>query len=121
MDYQFFIIQRNNHANKCGHKLSLPFSFNIDSFRKGFSLRYPQHGSIPYPMRARRFTEVPFPVKIVPRRKEGWYCIESVADLPEHEVPVRFVAESFSEQDVELCAVHQGCRSRPRRKRVPVP
>src|SRR4030067_3510965 len=107
MDYQFFIIQRNNHANKCGHKLSVPFSFNIDSFRKGFPLRSPQHGSIPYPMRARRFTEVPFPVKIVPRRKEGWYCIESVADLPEHEVPVRVVAESFSEQDVELRAGHR--------------
>src|SRR4030065_217170 len=104
MYYQFFIIQRNNYAHKCGHKLSLPFSFNIDAFRKGFSLRYPQHGSITYPGRALRFTEVPFPVIIVPRRKEGWYCIESVADLPEHEVPVRFVAESFSEQDVELCA-----------------
>src|SRR3972149_3879590 len=107
MDYYFFIIQRNNHANKCGHSLSLPLSFNIDSFRKGFSLRYPQHGSITYSRRARRFAEVPFPEKIVPRRKEGWYCIEIVADLPEHEVPARFVAESFSEQDVELCAVHR--------------
>src|SRR3989337_4530781 len=107
MDYQFFIIQRNNHANKCGHRLSLPLSFNIDSFRKGFSLRYPKHGSITYPRRARRFAEVPFPEKIMPRRKEGWYCIEIVADLPEHEVPVRFVAESFSEQAVELCAVHR--------------
>src|SRR4030065_2824101 len=100
MYYQFFIIQRNNHANKCGHRLSLPLSFNIDSFRKGFSLRYPQHGSITYSRRARRFAEVPFPEKIVPRRKEGWYCIEIVADPPGREGPVRLVAASFSESDV---------------------